>query len=93
MRHRRVTAVLQSDPAVSAVVAQTPEFQQAGERIVELIEGPEPSPLRRVTVSMMLGGIYYATTDPRIAEVGDAELHRALVVCARPLMVGPPAVG
>ncbi len=85
VRHRRLTAAFYGDPAIESVVHSHVEFEDATVRLSALLTGPDPTIASRVTTSMIAAGVYGSATDPRLRDVADADLHRALLECVQRL--------
>lgn len=86
VQHRGLSAVVQSDPVMNAVMQSHKEFEEAMASLTDLLDGPSPDATSRVATSMILGGISSVTTDPRLREVADGDLRRILLDCAQHLL-------
>lgn len=80
--NRRVVAVLRGDPVLSHLDDDSP-VGRVSQRLLRLLEGPEPNVARRVAVTVLLGGTMLAGTNPELAGLGDDELRAALLDLVR----------
>ena len=85
VEHRRLAAIVQFDPVVTALV-QGHRAQASLEQIRALFTGPDPDPARLVGAAMVGGGLMMAGTDPALASLSDDDLRRHLVASARRLL-------
>jgi AcrR family transcriptional regulator len=83
---RELSAVTHGDPGVAGVLGSNPVLRVHGERVLGLLLGPDPSPSRRVAVSMFNAGLMLSGTDPVVAGLPDAELRQELLAGARRLL-------
>ncbi|SEG88139.1 regulatory protein, tetR family [Thermomonospora echinospora] len=83
--NRRLTSVLQSDPAIIRLVRGHPTLQAIEERITRLLAGPEPDPEALVNAAMV-SGLLIMGTDPRLAGLDDGTLRRHLLGTARRIL-------
>ena len=67
------------DPAIDALVASDPEFNAVADRLRELVEGPDRGHVDRIAFSVFCSGVGLAAADPDLADIDDADLHRALL--------------
>ncbi|MGV9797237.1 TetR/AcrR family transcriptional regulator [Mycobacterium sp. NPDC003449] len=79
IRHRRLAVLFHGDPAIDQIVLAEPEYRSVSDRVRELVEGPEPDPARRIALSVFVGGVGRAVSDPLLADIDDADLHGALL--------------
>jgi AcrR family transcriptional regulator len=79
IRHRRVSGVFYGDPTVHRLLEGNPEFRDIGDRLADLLLGPDPDPSVRVAISLLSAGVHGCVTDPRIADLHDAELLTILL--------------
>ena len=90
VRHRRLAVVFYGDPAIDALITSDPDFNAVNDRLREMMEGPERGDVDRIAFSVFCSGVGRAAADPELADIDDADLHRALLeLSARILM---PAV-
>ncbi|MEU5879214.1 TetR/AcrR family transcriptional regulator [Spirillospora sp. NPDC047279] len=89
--NRRLSAVLQTDPAVTHIVRARPEMQDLERRITTLLAGPDPDDDLLLGTVMVSGGLMNVATDPRLAGFDDERLRRHLLSVARRLIrLRPP---
>lgn len=81
-----LSAVLQGDPAVRALIAATPRFSAQLERLDTLLSGPSPSPARRVAVTMTGGGLLLSGISPQLRTIPREELRGELLSAAHQLL-------
>lgn len=86
VRHRRLAVTFHGDPAIDHIVMTQPELEAVSDRVRELLEGPEPDPASRIAFAVFFGGMGKAAADPLLADIDDADLHRALLDVANRLM-------
>ncbi|MFG2249688.1 TetR/AcrR family transcriptional regulator [Spirillospora sp. NPDC048823] len=86
VEHRRVSAIILTDPAVSRLVRGHPVLYALEERINRVLAGPEPDAETLVGAAMLSGGLMAAGLDPRLADLDDDTLRRHLLDTARRLM-------
>ncbi|KAA0102061.1 TetR/AcrR family transcriptional regulator [Mycolicibacterium sp. P1-18] len=79
VRHRRLAVMFYGDPAIDALVASDPEFNAVADRLRELVEGPDRNDVDRIAFSVFCSGVGRAAADPELADIDDADLHRALL--------------
>jgi AcrR family transcriptional regulator len=84
--HRRIAAILRSDPAVGQVIRGHPEMQSLTERIGLLLLGPDPSPQTRVAAAMVGGGLMMLGVDPMLADLDEDLLREEFLHLARRIM-------
>ncbi|MDR3660898.1 MAG: TetR/AcrR family transcriptional regulator [Mycobacterium sp.] len=82
IRHRRVTAVFYRDPAIDALVNSHDECTAINARFQKVLGLDGADAETRVTMSMVISGIYGAAMDPDLQDVPDDELHCILLQCA-----------
>lgn len=85
VRHRRTTVLVHTDPAVADMVEAIGEFRDAFGSLQEILAGPQPDHASRITVAVLVPGIFGAAADPAVADIPDEELHRMLLDCSRRL--------
>ncbi|HEX2316804.1 MAG TPA: helix-turn-helix domain-containing protein [Thermomonospora sp.] len=89
--NRRLTTILQSDPAVIRLIRGHPTLQALEQRITLLLAGPDPDPEALVQAAMV-SGLMITGTDPRLAGLDDDALRRHLLGTARRILrLRPPA--
>jgi AcrR family transcriptional regulator len=79
VRHRQLAVMFYGDPAIDQLVMTEPDFKAVADRLRELIEGPDRKDLDRIAFSVFFSGVGKAAADPELADIDDAELHRALL--------------
>jgi AcrR family transcriptional regulator len=79
VRHRRLAVMFYGDPAIDQLVADEPEFKAVADRLRELLEGPDRNAVERIAFSVFFSGVGKAAADPELADIDDADLHRALL--------------
>jgi AcrR family transcriptional regulator len=79
VRHRQLAVVFYGDPAIDQLVMSRPDFKAVADRLRELLEGPDPNAVNRIAFSVFFAGGGKAAADPELADIDDAELHRALL--------------
>ena len=79
VRHRQIAVLFYGDPAIDQLVMSEPDFKAVADRLRELLEGPEPDAVDRIAFSVFFSGMGKAAADPELADVDDADLHRALL--------------
>lgn len=79
IRHRRISSVFYGDPTVHHLLEGTDEFRVVGERLADVLLGPDPDNATRVAISMFSAGVHGCVTDPMISELDDAELQEILL--------------
>jgi AcrR family transcriptional regulator len=79
VRHRQLAAFFYGDPALDQLVHDEPEFKAVADRVREMLEGPDRSHADRIAFSVFFSGVCKAPADPELADIGDAELHKALI--------------
>jgi AcrR family transcriptional regulator len=84
--HRRLAALLHSDPVVGALMADHPGFASTIERIGLLMHGPDPDDEARVVSAMFGSAVMMATRDPALADIDDETLRRHLLATARRML-------
>ncbi len=84
--HRRIAAILRSDPAVGDVIRGHPEMQALTERIGGMLRGPDPDPGTRVAAAMVGGGLMMLGTDPTLTDLDDDLLREQFLHLARRIM-------
>ena len=56
-----------------------PDFKAVADRLRELLEGPDRNAVDRIAFSVFFSGVGRAAADPELADIDDADLHRALL--------------
>jgi AcrR family transcriptional regulator len=79
VRHRRLAVMFYGDPAIDQLVMTEPEFKAVADRLRELLEGPDRNDVDRIAFSVFCSGVGRAAADPELADIDDANLHRALL--------------
>jgi len=79
VRHRRLAVVFYGDPAIDALITSDPDFNAVNDRLREMMEGPERGDVDRIAFSVFCSGVGRAAADPELADIDDADLHRALL--------------
>jgi AcrR family transcriptional regulator len=82
IRHRRVTAIFYRDPAIDALVNSNEECTAINARFRKVLGLDGADTETRVTMSMVISGIYGSAMDPELQDVPDDELRRILLQCA-----------
>lgn len=93
--HRRVSAILHGDPAVTQLMRGDEHLGSLLERLNQVLAGPEPTVRERVTISMIGGGLMLAGADPRLADLDEdtlrGELLRFVRAVPKPFQTGERA--
>ena len=79
VRHRQLAVMFYGDPAIDQMVLNEPEFKAVADRLRELLEGPDRNAVDRIAFSVFFSGVGKAAADPELADIDDADLHRALL--------------
>lgn len=79
VRHRPLAVVFYGDPAIDALMSSDPDFKAVNDRLRELMEGPDRNHVDRIGFSVFCSGVGRAAADPDLADIDDADLHRALL--------------
>lgn len=79
IRHRRVSSVFYGDPTVHHLLEGHDEYRRIGDRLADVLLGPDPDTTTRVAISMLSAGVHGCVTDPLIADLDDAELQTILL--------------
>ena len=79
VRHRQLAVMFHADPAIDQLVVTQPELKAVADRLRELLEGPAPDPISRIAFSVFFVGVGKAAADPLLADIDDADMHRALL--------------
>jgi AcrR family transcriptional regulator len=79
VRHRQLAVMCYGDPAIDQLVVGEPYFKSVADRLRELLEGPNPNAVDRITFSVFFSGVGKAAADPELADIDDADLRRALL--------------
>lgn len=79
VRHRQLAIMFYGDPAIDQLVVNEPDFKAVADRLRRLLEGPDPDAVERIAFSVFFSGVGKAAADPELADIDDAELHRALL--------------
>ena len=91
VRHRQLAVMFYGDPAIDQLVKTEPDFKVVADRLRELLEGPTPSAVDRIAFSMFFAGVGKAAADPELTDIGDADLHRALLELSSRILAPVPA--
>lgn len=86
VRHRQLAVMFYGDPAIDQLVMGEPDFKAVADRLRELLEGPEPNDVDRIAFSLFFSGVGRAVADPELADIDDADLHRALLELSRRIL-------
>lgn len=86
VRHRQLAVMINGDPAIEQIMLSQPELKAVADRLRELIEGPAPDPTGRIAFSVFFAGMGKAAADPLLADIDDADLHRALLDLSKRIM-------
>ncbi|GAA1847883.1 TetR/AcrR family transcriptional regulator [Actinomadura bangladeshensis] len=78
VRHRRLLAMIMTDPQVGRLVRARPPLRELEERIDAVLTGPDPDAETLVQCAMVSGALMLAGLDPRLAELDDETLRRHL---------------
>lgn len=92
IEHRRVMAVFNGDPVVHSLVQSNEEFTRVVDGLAELLLGDQHDVSGRVTAVMVTAGIFGSATDPRLADITDAELRHTLIHCSQQLLKTMPQI-
>ncbi|MDY6997859.1 MAG: TetR/AcrR family transcriptional regulator [Actinomycetota bacterium] len=79
IRHRRVSSVFYGDPTVHHLLETNDDYRRIGDRLAEVLLGPDPDTAARVAISMLSAGIHGCVNDPLTSDVEDAELLTILL--------------
>lgn len=79
IRHRRVSSVFYGDPTVHRLLEGHDEYRRIGDRLADVLLGPNPDTATRVAISMLSAGIHGCVTDPMIDDLDDADLLATLL--------------
>jgi AcrR family transcriptional regulator len=91
VRHRRLLAMIMTDPQVGLLVRSRPPLRELEERIEAVLTGPEPDAETLVNSAMVSGALMVAGMDPRLAGLDDETLRRHLrATVSRMLRLRPP---
>lgn len=86
VRHRRVTAVFYRDPAIDTLVNSHEECSAINRRLRTVLGMDGADTETRVTMSLVISGVYGSAMDPELQDISDGELHRILLQSARRLL-------
>ncbi len=86
VRHRRVTAVFYRDPAIDTLVNSHEECSAINRRLRRVLGLDGADTETRVTMSLVISGVYGSAMDPELQDIPDGELHRILLQSARRLL-------
>lgn len=86
VRHRRVTAVFYRDPAIDTLVNSHEECSAINQRLRRVLGMDGVDIETRVTMSLVISGVYGSAMDPDLQDIPDDELHRILLQSARRLL-------
>mgnify|MGYP002136911922 CR=1 FL=1 len=92
VRHRQVTAVFYRDPAIDTLVNSHPECSAINQRLRTVLGLDGADIETRVTMSLVISGIYGSAMDPELQDIPDDELHRILLQCAGRLVPADEAI-
>ena len=84
--HRRVTAVFYRDPAIDTLVNSHEECSAINRRLRTVLGLDGADTETRVTMSLVISGVYGSAMDPELQDIPDGELHRILLQSARRLL-------
>ncbi|GAB6902187.1 TetR/AcrR family transcriptional regulator [Kineosporia succinea] len=85
VEQRTLAAVLHGDPGVEPVLRAFTDLPGRVQRLQDLLLGADPSPARRVALSVLGGGLMLSGVDPLLAGLPDDVLRRELLATARQL--------
>lgn len=86
VRHRRVTAVFYRDPAIDTLVNSHEECSAINQRLRRVLGMDGVDIETRVTMSLVISGVYGSAMDPDLQDIPDDELHRIMLRSARRLL-------
>lgn len=86
VRHRRVTAIFYRDPAIDTLVNSHEECSAINRRLRRVLGLDGADTETRVTMSLVISGVYGSAMDPELQDIPDGELHRILLQSARRLL-------
>lgn len=81
IEHRRATYLFRRDPVVDELIAQRPELHAVAGRFRALLLGPAPDDTARVSLSVVMTGLFFCTSDPALRDIADADLRETLLRC------------
>jgi AcrR family transcriptional regulator len=81
VRHRRVTAVFYGDPAIDSLVSCDQECDAINQRFKKVLAMADEDMQTRVTMSLIISGIYGSAMDPELQDIPDEDLRRTLLHC------------
>ncbi|MFC5747746.1 TetR/AcrR family transcriptional regulator [Actinomadura rugatobispora] len=84
--HRRLTAVIRTDPTISALMRERPALRALEARIDRVITGPDPDTETVVSAAMVSSALLAVGMDPRLDGLDDETLRRHLLGIARRLL-------
>lgn len=79
VRHRQLAVFFYGDPAIDQIVLSRPELKEVADRLRELLEGPDRTIADRIAYAVFLTGVAKAAANPELLDIGDADLHGALL--------------
>jgi len=79
IRHRRVSGVFYGDPTVHHLLEGNDTYRGIGDRLADVLLGPDPGTALRVAISMFSAGVHGCVTDPMIADLDESELLAILL--------------
>ena len=79
VRHRQLAVMFHRDPAIDQLVMSETDFKDVADRLRELLEGPDHNVVDRIAFSVFFTGFGWAAADPKLIDVDDIELRRALL--------------
>jgi AcrR family transcriptional regulator len=88
VRHRRLAAVLNGDPALDSLIQSRADLTETIDRFTDLLLGGA-GPAGRVVISLITNGIRAAMIARNLQDVGDDELPRTLAQVAQQLLGNP----
>ncbi|MEO7754088.1 MAG: helix-turn-helix domain-containing protein [Terracoccus sp.] len=86
IEERQLYATLFRDPDAVRIVHAHPEFQLLTERLGQLLLGPQPSTRRRISVSLLGGGLAQVGMDPMLVDIEDDDLRTEITRIGRALL-------
>lgn len=86
VRHRRLAAVLYSDPAVESLVQSREDLTETVARFNALLYDTNTDISGRVVVTLIVNAIYRTVIDPALTDVSDTDMHRVLLESAQQLL-------
>jgi AcrR family transcriptional regulator len=89
VRYRQLAVFFYRDPAIDQIVLGEPHFKAVADRLRELLEGPDRRTADRIAFSVFFSGVGQTAANPDLADIGDADLHRALLELSERILAPP----